>query len=722
LELLPPEGGVPESNKQVLSAAQLAELDARTQKNKKKTIPALAVDGEGRVPPRTLKVMKETSTSRRFSVGTPIPSSKKTKTPAKSPTKTEAFDFKRDSEKPTEAETASVPHVDIGRIDDVCAVIHEQAGEESEEDEGANPAAALQTEECKGLRLEISRAPPRRSSTHLEGMMLRRSSIHDQSLEEDPVNNSDIMAEQTEEQKAKYPKAARKGKKRNTKQSQTWKKPTQKKLISSLTELPTLRVVILSPGESPTHSVKALASEDSLKAAGRHSPISSLSSNSDSELSEENNEGKEELGEEIEGESKPKRKKANRSKRKHRSGFSKLAHKRAGRLFSDASDCGSEIDSGLPRNPADEVFVRHFALNMMAFMHSIAPKRSAAAARGLTQLSKVRKEVLSMGYGPIPSETGRRVSIFSKRRDSFLGTKRQRFRKSITSGALEGLKENLDEALHTSDNESDSNDSISSADMRLAKFSRAEFEIKHLSMLKSLALRLMSLMNPSEPEEIEAITQLTPVELWEKEYKDQHETVSCTLDKLFKDTKALPITAFTSVVTSFFKDPQAARSGADDTEELERMEIDTNNYREALERRKFEEYWRQLSNQQRLRLAQSEALCQLTSTRLNPSELSHFFHNHFLKRKRRRFMQETRNGAPPAVLYARPRVTDTGLALEYYQTMVRRARKARLPKDVVLSGGAHVVKSEEEYNERVYCRLKHEKDLLQLSRLSSSDA
>jgi len=677
----------------VLSAVQLAGLEARTARSGKKaaTQPELAVDGQGRAPPRSVKSLKESSNPRRLSLSSPKPS--------KSLSKSDTFDLS--TAEPTEPEAA---HQELARLEEVCAVIQEQAVEESEE-EDVRPAG---TEEVRTLKVEVSRAPPRRSSTHLEGLMRRGSNQPDQSLEEEPVNKSDIITDQTEEQKAKPAKATRRGKKRTVKPVGMGRKPTQKKLIP-LADLPTVKVVILSPEQSPIHVVKALVSEASFSGGGRISPDSPFSSSFESDNSEEDKGRKSELEED-----RTQRKKANRSKGKRRSVFTKFAPKRSSVLFSDNSECGSEVDSGCPRNLADEVFIRHFALNMLGFMHSMVPKRSPAVSRGFTQLSKVRKDILSLNYGPVSGDSHRRLSIFTKRK----GGNRRRIRKSITTSALAGLKESLESALNPSEDEVDSEDSESSTDLQRAHFSRAEFEIKHLSMLKSLALRLLSLMNPVEPEEIPATPPLTAAELWELQYRDNHEVVSHTLDRLFKDSKALPITAFTSVVTSFFKDPHA-RNLTDDTKELETVEVDAEHYREALERRKFQEYSKQLYAQQLLHFAHSDSLCQQNSTRMNPSELTRFFHSLFLKRKHRRLMLEMRNGALPAVLHAKPQYTSTGLALDYYESRVRLAVKAALPRDVVLSGGAHLVHSEEERCERVYCRLKHENNLQRLSKIET---
>lgn len=391
--------------------------------------------------------------------------------------------------------------------------------------------------------------------------------------------------------------------------------------------------------------------------------------------------------------------------------------RRRGSIYSDFSETTSEQDHFVPRQPADEVFVRHFALNMLGFMHKIAPRKSSVAARGLTQLSKVRKEVLSLNYGPLGSEVQRRASILSRRRTSTNNKKNSRkIRRSITSVALEGLKENLDHELHPSDDDIASDDSANSAELRLAKFSRADFEIKHLSMLKSLAMKLLNLNQAPESEEPEVQPKLTPGELWEREYKEQRQTVSNALDSLFKDFKPPPITAFTSVVTNFFRDPHSLRAALDDNEELEKMEMDTKNYQEELERRKFKEYSKQFNMCENLHLTQPEVMMhQITNERFHPMEVASYLHHMIVKRKRRRITLEMRQGELPAALRAKPKTSETGLPLEYYYRKVREARKAGLPADVVLSGGAHLVQSEEEYQERVYCRLKHEKNLQKLS-------
>lgn len=697
----------------VLSAAQLADLEPRMQKGKKKPPPLIELETHTTPPAR--KTRKET-TSRRLSLGSPI--TKKSKTASKPTSKAEVFDFNRDVPKPLDMQIATLTHSNSAVEGEDYLVIQEQAGEESEEEGGdssqiSKPSVEAPMEEIKKA---VSLSLYRRGSANLEGIMRRGSTQAEASLEEEPLNKSTSIVD-TNTPKAGSSKASRKGEKRINKTTQPTRRQTQKK-TPSYTQPPETKVTVTSPEESPMKLIKTVSVEASAPAVvPKRSAQSSLSSSSESSESEEAEERKPstEAGKVKGNESKPRRKQTSRVKSK--ANETKTARKRGSIFSSDRSDYGSESDfSNLPRQPADEVFVRHFALNMLAFMHSIAPKRSPQVTRGLNQLSKVRKEVLSIGYGVLGGESQRRASILARRRTSTVDINRpKRLRRSITSVALAGLKENLDHALNTSDDDAASDDSINSTELRLSKFSRAEFEIKHMSMLKSLAMRLLNLSQFTEVEEPPAAPQLTAVERWEQEYRDNRQTVSHTLDGLFKDFKSGPITAFTSVVTNFFRDPQAMRNAAEENEELEKVEIDTQNYREEVERRKFNEYSRQWTAYEVLRLTQPESMHQVTNERLHPQELSLYFRSMMLKRKRRRLVLEIRNGTQPAVIKAKPRTTDTGLLLDYYEQQVRAARKAELPRDVVLSGGAHQVQSQEEYQERVYCRLKHEKNLQKFS-------
>lgn len=712
-----------DSSSAVLSASQLAELDFRMQKGIKKPPPPPPLeDAESRPPPQARKPPKEAN-FKRSNLGNSI--LKKSKTSVKFTVKADVFDFKQDVSKPVEAQAPAIVHSNSTKEEEIYAVIQEQAGEESEE-EGANTSQLSKPyiEQLKtGISLQVSEWMHRRSSVNLEGLQRRDSSQVEGSLEDEPLNKSTSIAE---EEKLGYKprKETQKGKKSTVKTAQVSRKSTQKKTLPyvSSIELPTTKISKTSPEASPMKLIKPIAVEVSapavaLKRSAQSSLSSSVKSSDSEEIDEEKSGPETSKTKRSYVEPKQRRKQVIRTKSKEKSEEVKNSRRRGSIVASDYSDATSEQDHFIPRQPADEVFVRHFALNILGFMHSIASKKSSVVARGLAQLSKVRKEVLSLKYGPLGSEAKHRASILSRRRTSTMNTKNPgKLRRSITSVALEGLKENLDHELNPSDDEVASNDSANSADLRLAKFSRADFEIKHLSMLKSLAMKLLNLNQLPEPEELKIQPKLTPRELWEREYNDHRQTVSSTLDSLFKDFKPAPITAFTSVVTNFFRDPQSLRTAVEDNEELEKVEMDTKNYKEELERRKFKEYSKQWGMCEGLHLAQPEVLMhQVTNERFNPAELSSYFHRMIVKRKLRRTTLELRQGELPAVLRAKPKTSETGLPLEYYHRKVREARKAELPADVVLSGGAHLVQSEEEYSERVYCRLKHEKNLQKFS-------
>jgi len=693
----------------VLSSAQLADLETRTQKGTKKPPPFLEL--ETRTVPQTRKTRKEAS-FRKPSMGSPI--AKKSKTASKPTTKVEEFDFNRDVSKPSDLQTAILTHSNSAVDGEDYLVIHEQAGEESEEEgcDTSKPSGEVPIEEVKkAVGLNLYQLAQRRSSVNLEGMLRRGSTQADPSLEEEPLNKSASIVDAST-QKVESNKPSRKGKSRTNKTTQPPRKFTQKKTTVAAQLPETTKISVTSPEEPTIKLIRTVSGEVSAHAAGlKRSAQSSLSSSFESSDSEEIEARK--SGTEA---SKAKtRKQTARPKPKAKE--ARVGRKRTSIFSSDRSDYGSESDfSSLSRQPADEVFVRHFAVNMLGFMHRIAPKHSPAVTRGLAQLSKVRKEVLSIGYGVLGGDAQRRASILARRRTSNVDIKRpQRLRRSITSVALAGLKENLDHELNPSDDDAASDESQSSSELRHVKFSRADFEIKHLSMLKSLAMKLLNIGQFAEVEEVPAVPQLSAGELWELEYKDHRQTVSHTLDGLFKDYKTSPITAFTSVATNFFRNPQSLRNAAEENEELEKVEIDTENYRDELERRKFQEYSRQWTTYKVMRLAPPESMHQVTNERFNPVELSMYFRSMILKRKLRRSVLEVRNGTQPVVLKAKPRTTDTGLLLEYYQQQVRAAEKAKLPRDVILSGGAHQVESQAEYQERVYCRIKHEKNLQKFS-------
>lgn len=696
-----------------LTQEQITELESRMNKSnpggKKRKIsiqPQLMVDGEGRSPRPPRKSVKENKFTRRQSFSSTTP--KKPKTLAKTRSQLDVFDFKQDTSQAADLDLVTVPApADIEA--ETCPVIQEQAGEESDEDVCA--VADLPAEEVKHMQLEPQ---TRRWSTFADRRERRKST---QSTEE--AASSSVSSIKEEGETLATRSANRIAGKSRTLQLKS-NPGSSRKLINkkSVPTVPSLEVqtgrgnTMTSSEESPLTAWK----QSSVSAVvAKHSAHSSLSSNESGSL-EQDSGSDDASAQKRTGENKRTKSKAPRSKAKVKVTEPRLSRKRTSIVSSDYSDHGGDQDSPMiPRNPADEVFVRHFAVNMIAFMNSYATKRSSAVVRGLAQLNKVKKSVLALNYGPVFGQSSRRASLLVRGRTSTLGVpRRYRLRKSITALALSDLKENLDRELHL-DEDSDSDGSESPTSNRIAKFSRAEFEIKHLSMLKTLALNLLRMGQEEDEEEVPEQPQLTPAQIWELQYREHHGQVSQTLEALFKDFKPPPITAFTSVVTNFFKDPHSLRTTTDDTSELDRVEMDSENYRETLERRKFLEYSRQINAYDNWRKKLPDEVRQMTEERLNPKELAMFYRDLCVKQRKRRTRMEERNGLVPVVLYAKPRTTDTGLPLEYYQTMVRKARALGVPKDVILSGGAHLVQSEEEYKERLYCRLKHENNLQKFS-------
>ena len=690
-----------------LTEEQINEMDLRGRNtgNKKKisvlTQPELVVDGEGRSPRPEKRSLK---TPRRMSVGSPH--TKKPKPTSKPAPKPDVLDLKRDAPRPLDVEVTTIPTPDL----EDCGIIQEQAGEESDEDASGvhqppqHSIDQVPTEEVKPTVAGLLQ--PRRSSTYVPDSRVRRGSMQDQSGDDAQSRSFTIIEEENDDATRPRKGAIKKKKRSGRGNSGTRRLPSKKTPAAPPASIQTNRAVSMTE-----ESVGTWRHGDS-NVSGipeKHSAHSSLTSSDESDG----------LSEDADDTSPNKRsdstKRPKRSKPKSKPTDTRFPRKRNSIISSDFSEHGGEQDSPmLPRNPADEVFVRHFAINMIAFMQSVSQKKSSAVTRGFVQLNKARKMVLSINYGPIYGETSRRASLLPRRRTSTINIARTaRFRKSITAVALSGFKENLDRALNPSE-DTDSDDPESSPDPRISRFSRADFEIKHLAMLKNLALKLLNL-GQEEKEEKEEVEEMKPGEVWAMQYSEQQEAVGHRLEMMFKDFKTPPITAFTSIVTNFFKDPHSARAVFDDTSDLDHIETDPSNYRESLERRKFLEYSRQFSAYAALRRSQPDSFHQVTNERLNPIELTRYFKDLYLKRKKRREVMEMRQGELPVVICAKPRKTHTGLPLEYYTMMVRKARQVEFPTDVVLSGGAHRVKSEEEYRERLYCRIKREENLQKFS-------
>ena len=385
---------------------------------------------------------------------------------------------------------------------------------------------------------------------------------------------------------------------------------------------------------------------------------------------------------------------------------------------------------------ADEVFVRQFSFALMKFILSTdGPSLSQVAE---STLSTVKAKVLDVGYRlGVPAKLKTQVSLLpTVHSDSSIQTPLSSIIKSKSSGVTPSkLTKSIKKTpikskipLNQSYDDSDVSEPTPHHDaLELTRSSSSAFELKHLSLLKNIATNLKiskepPLFPPPPPVKKEEETESEreeygpkpplPIDLWFAGHtEDLEDDVESTLAALNQQIKPSELTAFTTQVTSHFKDLEAART-IDVMLATAKEEMDEKNYKECVERRKFMEYVKTLPEYLRLHLKDIAELRQIEQEGFVPVELTERFRHGFLKRKRKNQVLASRQGSEPALLYAKPTYTFTGLS-----THSTTARATPLPPhtahigDVILTGGAHLVTDQNRYKERIYCRIKQEKDL-----------
>ena len=382
---------------------------------------------------------------------------------------------------------------------------------------------------------------------------------------------------------------------------------------------------------------------------------------------------------------------------------------------------------------ADEVFVRQFSFALVRVIIGLDGRVTSEQEK--EAVGNVREKVLGVGY----SQGGKRVKAMmpSFKSDPSLEPVfaaavlqaplfKSRINVTVTPSKSSKStpkppfkpKQTLDQSIEDSDF-SDRTPHPSGLDHR---GSISLFELKHLSLLKNIASNLKNSTVPeplsekpqSEPESDpgEGEKPPLPVDAWFAGHaEDLEDDVPASLEALFRNVKPTQMTAFSTNVTNFFKDAETAKT-IDVMLATEKLEMDEANYKESVERRKFQEYMRVLPEYWEMRGKDKAELREVDQEKFVPNEQNAYFRQGFTKRKRRNQVISSRQGSEPALLYAKPTFTFTGLSTRYYTacTSPRSVRKERIG-DVVLSGGAHLVKEENSYRERIYCRIKQERNL-----------
>ena len=390
---------------------------------------------------------------------------------------------------------------------------------------------------------------------------------------------------------------------------------------------------------------------------------------------------------------------------------------------------------------ADEVFVRQFSFALMKVI--IGLDKHTLSELDRVTVSVVKEKVLGIGYYqrfPQGIKSGKalipgfesdpslqstlgavvlKAPLFKSR--SQVTNSYQTPSKSQKTPSKQSFKPKV--ALDQSLGESDMSDPTPHPSGLDHARANSLFELKHLSLLQNIASNLRNTAVPeqqpiaedqkSESESEEQVERPPlPVDLWFVGHRgDLDDDVPASLEALFKTVKPIEMNAFTTNVTNYFKDAESAKT-IDIMLASEKQEMDEANYRESVERRKFQEYVKTLPQYWELKGKERAELRQVEHERFVPSEQNAYFRHGFIKRKRRNQVVTSRQGSQPALLYAKPTYTFTGLRSRYYTacTSPQSIQRERIG-DVVLSGGAHLVQEENSYRERIYCRIKQEKNL-----------
>lgn len=394
---------------------------------------------------------------------------------------------------------------------------------------------------------------------------------------------------------------------------------------------------------------------------------------------------------------------------------------------------------------ADEVFVRQFSFALMKVI--IGLDKHILSELDRVAVSVVKEKVLGIGYSqhfPQGNKGGKALipafesdpSLQSTLGAVILKAPLFKTRSSVSNPSLTPSKSQKTPskppfkpklALDQSIGESDMSDPTPHPSGLDHARANSLFELKHLSLLQNIASNLRNTAVPeqqpvpdnpkSESESEEEVEKPPlPVDLWFVGHsEDLEDDVPASLEALFKTVRPIEMNAFTTNVTNFFKDAESAKT-IDVMLASEKQEMDEANYRESVERRKFQEYVKTLPEYWELKGKEKAELRQVEHERFVPSEQNAYFRHGFMKRKRRNQVVTSRQGSQPALLYAKPTYTFTGLSSRYYTacTSPQSIQRERIG-DVVLSGGAHLVKEENSYRERIYCRIKQEKNLDQFA-------